>query len=105
MDNLLIYATGGPALVKVKDEAQYLPSVGAFQCGDPGGFWSCSTATVTGLAVGAGLEAMVAQHWSVKLEYLFLDMPTINTTDVVSSAQYHWNESAHVVRLGANYHF
>jgi outer membrane immunogenic protein len=106
MDNFLIYATGGPAFVKVKDAAQYLPSAGAFQCGDPGGFWSCSTETVTGLAVGAGLEAMVTQHWSVKLEYLYLDMPTITTADAVTAgAQYHWNESSQVVRFGANYHF
>jgi len=49
---------------------------------------------------------MIWQNWSVKLEYLFLDMPTKVVSDpILTNTNYTWNDSMHVVRLGLNYHF
>ena len=101
-DNILFYVTGGAAFADYKNTAQFAfaPSM----CGQNGGAWSCPSGTSTGLAVGAGIEAMVAQHWSVKVEYLYLNLPSVTTTDVVSGAGYSWNNSAHILRFGVNYH-
>lgn len=103
-DNILFYGTGGVAFLNVEHNAFYTPH--PFSCGDPT-FNTCETTTETGLAVGAGIEAMVWQNWSVKLEYLFLDMPSkvASFTDNSGRANVTWNDNMHVVRLGLNYHF
>lgn len=103
IDNILLYVTGGAAFVKNNHQAQYLYA--PYFCGQSGGYWSCPSGTETGFVVGAGIEAIVAQNWSLKLEYLYLDMPTITTTDTVYGIPYSWNDDAHVVRLGLNYRF
>jgi len=102
-DNALFYITGGVAFADYKNSAQF--NAAPNMCGQSGGSWSCPSGTSTGMAVGAGVELMVAQNWSAKVEYLFLNMPSVTTTDIVSGAGYSWNNSAHIVRFGANYHF
>jgi hypothetical protein len=58
------------------------------------------------VGAGAGIEAKVTQDWSVKLEYLYLAMPTITTADfALAATSYTWNDSAHIFRVGGNYHF
>jgi outer membrane immunogenic protein len=101
-DNLLFYVTGGAAFADYKNTAQF--AFAPQMCGQNGGAWSCPSGTSTGLAVGAGIEAMLAQNWSAKVEYLYLNLPSVTTTDVVSGAGSSWNNSAHILRFGANYH-
>jgi outer membrane immunogenic protein len=101
-DNILFSVTGGAAFADYKNTAQ--SAFAPHMCGQNGGSWSCPSGTSTGLAVGAGIEAMLAQNWSVKVEYLYLNLPSVTTTDVVSGAGYSWNNSAHILRFGANYH-
>ena len=101
-DNILFYVTGGPAFVDFNNTAQF--SFAPHMCGQNGGAWSCPSGTSTGLAVGAGIEAMLARNLSAKVEYLYLSLPSVTTTDVVSGAGYSWNNSAHILRFGANYH-
>jgi outer membrane immunogenic protein len=103
-DNILLYATGGVAFLNAEHNAQYVYS--PYMCGQSGGYYSCTKDTETGFVVGAGIEAMIWQNWSVKLEYLFLDMPTKVVSDpILTNTNYTWNDSMHVVRLGLNYHF
>jgi outer membrane immunogenic protein len=101
--NMLLYATGGVAFVNYSDAAQY--NYSPYFCGQSGGYWSCPSGTATGYTVGGGIEAKLWQNWSFKLEYLYLEAPTINTTDTTQGAPYSWKYSANVVRVGANYHF
>jgi outer membrane immunogenic protein len=83
----LAYGTGGLAIADI----------------DVGGAISGSK-TKAGYVVGAGLETAVARNWTVKAEYLFMDLGSTTfqgsggntiTTDV----------QEHMVRVGANYHF
>ena len=104
--NNLFYVTGGVAFVNYSDAAQYAnyPPAGFYGCGGGGGFWSCPSGTATGYTLGGGIEAKFLQNWSFKLEYLYLEVPTINTTDT-NGYPFSWKYSAQIVRLGANYHF
>src|SRR5262245_48537287 len=94
-DNILFYVTGGAAFVDYKNTAQF--TFAPNMCGQNGGAWSCRSGTSTGFAVGAGIEAMLAQNWSAKVEYLYLNLPSVTTIDIVSGAGYSWNNSAHIL--------
>jgi outer membrane immunogenic protein len=67
--------------------------------------------TSPGWTVGAGAEWMFAPNWSVKAEYLYVDLTShsstivytygANTSSLTSTA----HDSEHVVRGGINFHF
>jgi len=54
-----------------------------------------------GWAAGAGLEVGISPNWSVKAEYLFLDLSNVNYTLTQTSN----GLTSSVVRIGANYRF
>jgi outer membrane immunogenic protein len=99
-DGWLAYATGGYAFGRV-----------ALKGTATGGGVSASltqNATPSGWTVGGGVELALGPNWSAKLEYLYVDLGTVNNTIVVTggpsltdSARIQMN----VVRAGANYHF
>ena len=68
-----------------------------------------SSSLRTGWTAGAGAEAMLAPNWSVKVEYLYVDLGrrsiTIpaSTLPVVFSTSTAFREQ--IVRVGFNYHF
>jgi outer membrane immunogenic protein len=105
-DNILVYVTGGAAFADYKNTAQ--SAFAPHRCGQSGdqngAEWSCPSGTSTGLAVGGGIEVRLAQNWSAKVEYLYLNLPSVTTTDLVTGAGYSWNNSAHIFRFGVNYH-
>jgi outer membrane immunogenic protein len=70
---VLIYATGGLAVGDVK--VDYLSGIngGSFATG------SVDT-TRAGYAVGGGVEGKIDQHWSVRGQYLFVDLGSISTS-------------------------
>jgi outer membrane immunogenic protein len=103
VDNLLLYGTGGAAFVKTKHEAQW--NYSPYMCGENGGYSSCTSSTQTGLAIGAGAEVMLAAHLSAKLEYLYISLPSVNSTNSYYYGGASWNDSAQIVRAGLNYHF
>jgi outer membrane immunogenic protein len=104
----LVYATGGLAYGKtslgfhVEDLAQgCLPD--ATICGD-----GSKSGVRLGWSLGAGVETMLAPNWSLKAEYLYVDLgkrsfdaSTITPVDFKLSAKYH----EQTVRIGLNYHF
>jgi outer membrane immunogenic protein len=102
-ENWLLYVTGGLAV----GESKY-----SFNFSQPGTTPSTyalsATRTAVGYAVGGGAEVKLDRHWSVKGEYLYVDLGThtINTTDIDGapfSVSYHVRD--HIARIGLNYAF
>src|SRR5262245_32833622 len=70
LDRLLIYGTGGVAWGGIE-------SSNAVTCvGCPIAPWATGTSsrTHTGWAAGAGAEYMLGSAWSIRAEYLFVDL-------------------------------
>jgi outer membrane immunogenic protein len=71
--------------------------------------------TKVGWTVGAGLEYMIAQNWSLKTEYLYVDLGKDNLDlgalgalgggGAVAGVSFTEQTRLHVVRAGVNYHF
>lgn len=103
-DNLLVYGTGGLAVANVKVNQIF---------GLLGGFTETATisSTQVGWTAGAGVEIMVSKNWSVKGEYLYVDLGKASATGVLTPALagITYTTTAHVTaniaRIGANYHF
>jgi outer membrane immunogenic protein len=70
---VLIYATGGVAFGGLNTD--YISGIngGALTAGD-------ARSTRTGFAVGAGVEGKIDQHWSVRGQYLFVDLGSFSTS-------------------------
>jgi outer membrane immunogenic protein len=54
-------------------------------------------------AVGAGLEVVLADRWSAKLEYLYMDHGGITCSTACGVGPVSFNFTENVVRLGVNY--
>lgn len=92
INDLLIFAAGGLAVGDV------------FASSNINGFGS-NTETRFGWTVGGGLEWAVTQDFSVKAEYLFVDLghvdiPTIQPTPDTADV-----DETHIFRVGVNFHF
>jgi len=90
-DAYLFYVTGGAAFGKV-------------DAGNPVAGGGTGSETRVGWTLGGGVEAALAQNWTAKLEYLYVDLgdkdnyPTAGgPVDVAFKS--------HIVRLGLNYKF
>ncbi len=103
----LYYLTGGAALARIGVEMNYdsrqLPPNFAVL----GAARATTLATKWGWVAGGGLETKLSPNWSLKSEYLYMDLGNINTAaaisalptvDTVSSAL-----RTHLFRLGVNY--
>jgi len=104
-ENWLLYVTGGLAV----GESKY-----SFNFSQPGAapaptaYALSQSSTNAGFAVGGGGEVKLDKHWSVKAEYLYIDLGTrtINTTDIDGfpfSVSYKVRD--HIGRIGLNYFF
>jgi outer membrane immunogenic protein len=100
----LVYATGGLALAPVNFTDNFLGLHGV------GPINSSSTSFRAGLAAGAGAEYAIMRGWSVKLEYLHVDLGT--ETDAAASAIFPTAIITHthsvtenIARVGFNYHW
>ncbi len=85
VNNVLFYGTGGLAFGELKGET----------------FGLSEDHTTLGWTVGLGAEFAVNQNWSVKAEYLYVDLAQHNFSVTGASNGYDFS----VVRLGVNYHF
>jgi outer membrane immunogenic protein len=111
-DRVLLYATGGLAYGQVSATAPLIPLS-----------WGSTRA---GWTVGGGAEAAIDPHWSVKLEYLYMDLGdiggssttatnvvtqlgvpvrrnTVTTTTFASTFNTRFTDN--IVRVGVNYRF
>jgi outer membrane immunogenic protein len=75
----------------------------------PGGLGGSGAKWVAGWTIGAGVEAMIAPRWSLKAEYLYVDLGKHEVfTDTLgggAQATENLEPTAHIVRVGVNYHF
>ncbi|MGA3302423.1 MAG: outer membrane beta-barrel protein [Methylovirgula sp.] len=91
LGSLLIYLTGGLA-------------VGDVHAWDA--FFGTSGSDVqVGWTIGGGGELMVAPQWSVKLEYLHVNLGTEGFFSAAPPSPEHVTTSADILRAGVNYHF
>ncbi|HMB48744.1 MAG TPA: outer membrane beta-barrel protein, partial [Afifellaceae bacterium] len=56
-----------------------------------------------GWTVGGGIEAMIDQSWSAKVDYLYVDLEDVDFTGPGDSGTF--ENSLHLIRLGVNYQF
>jgi outer membrane immunogenic protein len=108
---VLLYATGGLAVGQTKIGNSF----GCPTCNPPSGTETSSanltSNTSAGWTVGAGAEWMFAPHWSVKAEYLYVDLGSHNSTITytygpnTSTLTSSVHDTDNVVRGGINYRF
>jgi outer membrane immunogenic protein len=131
--NLLVYGTGGFAYGRVEHTGNYtlgaVPAGPIIVGGVAGGFsWDCelggvspcfagaSNRTATGWTAGGGIEYALWQHWSLRAEYLYVNLtnkPLTETAQALgapgtapASFNANFNRAGfNVVRLGLNYQF
>jgi outer membrane immunogenic protein len=99
-DSTLIYATGGLALADVDYTVSGSNGVNSFS--------SSSSSIETGYAVGGGVEWAISPEWSMKTEYLYVDLGDKTLTTPGSAAGTFSTKTEtefHTVRLGLNYQF
>jgi outer membrane immunogenic protein len=104
----LLYVTGGGAFANVRfSDAIIFPVSGTVNA------FSQST-TAFGWTLGGGVEFAFAPNWTVKAEYLYVDMPgtsftSVNSNPVVfpnSTITYtHGDLKENIARVGVNYKF
>src|SRR5450759_2008747 len=102
MERWLVSVTGGLAVGDSKYDM-------TFSQPGAGRLYSLSNSvTKVGWTGGGGVEPALADHWSAKLEYLYIDLGThsIDTVDV-DGAPFHVEHKIrdNIVRVGANYKF
>ena len=90
-DRILVFGTGGVALANVQgglngtgapigSAATGGPTAAAIAAGmgTAGSTTAFNSTTQVGWTAGAGIEAALSPRWSVKVEYMFVDLPTSN---------------------------
>lgn len=99
---LLVYGTGGLAFGHASYSANF---------GGPGYSYPASiSSTKAGWTLGAGLEYALNARWSVRLEYLYVDLGSETAIGNRSQAypfeaKYAWDTAFHVVDAGLNFKF
>jgi len=114
--NLMLFGTGGFAYGGVNNLSSYSMATPFFPGGAVVQGSSIFGDTKTGWAAGGGVEwtPMSFPAWSLKIEYLYTDLGTVNQNTLsianinmngaafsTSSTPYRW----HTVRAGVNWHF
>jgi outer membrane immunogenic protein len=94
----MLYATGGVAAAGVEAGIQTV-KFGNFT----------DDQTRWGYAVGGGIEAKIAQGWTLKGEYLYVDFSSQGYFNPAPTAAINIRSDvpvySHILRLGLNYHF
>lgn len=90
-DRMLIYATGGVAWADM--DFRLSDGVNTFSGND----------TLTGYAVGAGVEWALGLNWTARAEYLYVDLEDAKFSGGGTSASF--DNAFHTMRVGLNYKF
>ena len=107
---LLLYATGGFAYGQTR--TSFFTTDVPFGCIPAATICAngASSSVRTGWTAGAGAEAMLGANWSVKVEYLYVDLgsrslsvPASTVPVIVFTTSTPFREQ--IVRAGLNYHF
>lgn len=113
VSNWLLFATGGLAMSRVSVTDTFVDNT--VVAGYPGASGSASASKVKfGWTVGGGMEVAITKNWSVKGEYLYVDLGSLDTlTNITNPGAVGYANAlgvstsltAHVARLGANFKF
>ena len=108
----LLYATGGLAVADVHVSNFYVDQFAAVSNTVTGA--SSNNVTKLGWTVGGGIEYALNRNWTAKVEYLYVDFGSVDTTlsttvtppkttpnQMATSADLH----ANIARAGINYRF
>ncbi len=121
----LVYGTGGLAVGQVTgswsftDNCGLVPACGgSFVPGPNVAEGASASATKFGWTVGAGAEVRLTSNWSVKAEYLYVNLGSVSATTTIKDAAFlafygantnvfthSLNVSDHIGRAGLNYRF
>jgi outer membrane immunogenic protein len=115
-DRLLVYATGGLAIGHIKSETNVTFATGAPAPVYNGAVHIGSDSTTRfGWVLGGGGEYSLAGNWSIKAEYLYVNLGTYTYASPLVAATaafvpgYSWTttvrEHEHIARIGLNYKF
>jgi outer membrane immunogenic protein len=113
VDRFMFYGTGGVAWGSIQTTDSLSCLVGG--CGLSGLHLAASstvTQTKAGWAAGFGAEGMLDAHWSIKFEWLHVDLgnltdtlTTVGTGGTSQSAVWSRDERFEIFRTGVNYRF
>jgi outer membrane immunogenic protein len=105
-DRTLLYVTGGLAVGNVQASLNVIRPVTGYNS-----FGSVDD-TQAGWTVGGGIEWAFAPHWSIKAEYLYVDLGDVNFTTASTNGLFPtFNESVsvssklNIATVGLNYRF
>lgn len=119
----LLYGTGGLALTRIDRSGIYDQPTAVGSFGGAGGHsFNCLTATCfsgdelktqIGLALGAGSELRIAERFTIKGEYMYVDFGSetllLSATPLAGTSPAQWAVDSkfrfHTLRLGLNYQF
>ncbi len=108
-DNVLFYGTGGLAIVRARNCGSELKVGDPPPCTNDGDESFGVTNTEVGFAVGAGAEMKLRENWSLKAEYLYIDIGTgrqvYDSVGAGAGQAAKFKSSAHIFRMGVNYNF
>jgi outer membrane immunogenic protein len=107
---LLIYGTGGLAY----GDADYAGVVNYVADGGPF-FYATRSETNVGWTGGGGLEFAISRHWTIKAEYLFVDLgdqgasapptPLFFRGPANEAVHFNWDTQFHTIKGGLNFKF
>lgn len=104
-NGVLLYATGGLAIARITGRFSYLDTVLGFE------FAGSESHTKLGPTIGGGLEWVFANNWSMKAEYLYMDLGSFNfdASPNVAGSTLKWGMEVkareHLARVGLNFRF
>ena len=109
VDNWLLYVTGGLAVGGTRYSFSFSQPGAALNFPPTPTNYALSTrSTQVGFAVGLGSETRLDANWSIKLEYLYVDLGkvSIDTVDI-DGDPFHvdYRVRDHILRIGLNYRF
>jgi outer membrane immunogenic protein len=112
LSSVLLYGTAGLAYAQTRFESSFLCAACTPPSGTQGNTANQPTYNSVGWTAGAGVEWQFTPAWSIKAEYLFVDLGKASTSTIsysyspnTSSLTSTLNERENVVRLGFNYRF
>jgi outer membrane immunogenic protein len=109
--SFLVYGTGGLAVGETKVGSSESCPLANPSCGSEPSMNLTSANTAAGWTAGAGVEWMFAPRWSVKAEYLYVDLGNHSNTLTytygpnISTMTSTVRDTDNIVRGGINYHF
>jgi len=109
--SFLVYGTGGLAVGQVRIGNQFICPTCAPPASTEASTTNTNTSTAAGWTVGAGAEWKFAPAWSVKAEYLYVDLGTHSSLitytygGFTSSLRSSVHDTFNIARVGVNYSF